>query len=468
MNFDLDSDSRLAIWNLTIKEIEDYYSNTEKLRVAPELKILKVKEYITDYLSNNSFESGQESINHVINGLKQFSVHTSHPSYFGLFNPRANFPSIVADLITAAFNPQLAAWSHAPFAAEVENYLIQEFGKKFGYEPDSIDGVFATGGAEANLTAILTALNNYFPDYSNNGLRSVEKSPVIYASSESHHSIIKAAMACGLGMQSVRNISVDDSLSMDIQMLEQKIKIDLSNGFFPLMIIATAGTTGAGVIDPLYAINSLAKKYNMWLHVDAAYGGGLCLSNQSHLLNGIEFANSITFDAHKWMSVPMSASLYLTRHKNILEQTFRITTDYMPKEAKDMPVIDPFVHSIQWSRRFMGLKIYLPFLFFGWEGYKTIINKQMEMGRLLRKKLTKNGWKIYNNTELPVICFGKESFEQDPTEAQSICNKLIGTGRVWLSVYSIRGTNTLRVCITNYDTKEEHIDSLVEDLKNYN
>ncbi len=204
---------------------------------------------------------------------------------------------------------------------------------------------------------------------------------------ESHHSLAKAASITGLGLKAVKEIPVNEYLQIDISLLEQQIKDDIKNNFFPVMIVATIGTTGAGAIDAINEIATIASSYNIWLHADTAYGGALVLSDQyKALLGNIHLADSITFDAHKSMSVPMSTSMFITKNTDILNETFRVTTDYMPKEANDLQVSEPFAHSIQWSRRFTGLKVYLSLLIFGWEGYKQVIEEQIKIGNILRDR----------------------------------------------------------------------------------
>jgi glutamate/tyrosine decarboxylase-like PLP-dependent enzyme len=314
--------------------------------------------------------------------LWQYQVHTPHPKYFGLFNPAPTTMSIAADMMVATFNPQLAAWSHSPFAVEVEQYLIQNFGLRFGYNSDDIDGTFTTGGAEANYTAVLTALNNKFPKFTLSGINGLKTQPTFYVSSESHHSVVRAACMSGLGSTAVRSVPVNDLLQMNLEILVKLIKEDEDEGRTPFMIVATAGTTNAGVVDPISSIAEIATQQNLWLHVDAAWGGAaIFLPELRSVLQGIDRADSITFDAHKWLSVSMGAGLYLTRHKNILGETFRITTDYMPKEAKRLPVTDPYSHSVQWSRRFIGLKVFLSLAVAGWEGYIKAIRHQVTMGK---------------------------------------------------------------------------------------
>lgn len=461
INFDLNTKERNVLWEHLLRDLENHYSLSEQLNVAPTLDEVKIREYI--FKSFDVQVKPKEALDHILEGMKKFTVHTSHPAYYGLFNPKANFPSILADTITAVFNPQLAAWSHAPFAVEIEQKLVKEFGMKFGYTENNCDGVFTTGGAEANLTAVLSALNYHFPNYVQDGLRSLKKPPVIYCSSESHHSILKAAGIVGLGLSAVRNIPVNSSLELSVEELEKYILEDTQQGNYPLMIVATMGTTGAGAIDPVIDISSLAKKHGLWLHADAAYGGAAILSTQyRYLLDGIELADSITFDAHKWMSVTMSASLFLTKHTDILNRTFRITADYMPKEAGSLKITDPFTHSIQWSRRFIGLKLYLSLLFFGWKGYEEVIDHQILMGKLLKEKLQQKNWIIFNDTLLPILCFGKECFTHDEKAALELSRKLIDTGKVWLSVYKVNNINCLRTCITNYITKENELNQLID------
>ncbi len=461
VDFNFNAEERLEAWDFLTRQLEIYYADTASIPVSPRLNQEEIKNYVRHSFAVPAVY--KDAIEHVVNGMRQFTVHTPHPNYFGLFNPRANFAGILADTITAVFNPQMAAWSHAPFAAEVENRMILEFGKKFGYDESGIDGVFTTGGAEANLTALLCALNHHLPGFADNGLHSIAKKPVIYVSAESHHSLMKAAGITGLGLNAVRQIRVNDQLQMDAAALEEQIKKDIDNDLLPVMIVATIGTTGAGAIDPLREIAAIASVHNTWLHADAAYGGAIVLTDHfKNLAEDIHLADSITFDAHKWMSVPMSTSMFITKHPEILSKTFRVTTDYMPKEAIDLQITDPFTHSIQWSRRFAGLKVYLSLLIFGWEGYKQVIEHQVEIGNYLRTELEHSGWIIYNQTALPVICFGRKEFVSDAGAALRISKKIVESGRAWVSSYAINGTNALRACITNYATQKNNIRELVD------
>ncbi|MBB4078845.1 glutamate/tyrosine decarboxylase-like PLP-dependent enzyme [Lewinella aquimaris] len=461
--FDLTPDHRRQLFDELLPQLEAYYTHTRDRRVAPELDPQRVRDIVGGFDFSKPVPAG-EAVDFVVNSLLEHQVHVPHPMYYGLYNPRTNFPSILADLIAAYFNPQLAAWSHSPFAAEVESYLVREYGKRFGYDGATVDGTFTSGGAEANLTGVLCAINHRFADYANRGYKAFDAEPVVYCSDQAHHSVVKAARVAGLGLDSVMQIPTDEGLRMSVPALTDRLASDVEAGRVPVMVIATAGTTGTASIDDLPAIADLCEHYGIWLHVDAAFGGAAVLNEAyRHWLRGIDRADSITTDIHKWLSVPMGTGMFLTRHPTILDRTFRTTAEYMPREGSSLSIVDPYTHTIQWSRRFLGLRMYLSLLVFGWEGYAKTIRHHVEMGDYLRDRLSAHGWTIENDTPLPVVCFSRTGGSSDyGTEARAICQRVVDSGEAWLSVYPVRGVDVLRAGITNYATTREDIDRLVE------
>lgn len=467
-SLDLDTRTRKELWQHLSDLVEKYITGVSQVRVAPELDVQKIRSLLKSIKFDKSLNP-LDALEFVNRGLWQYQVHTPHPRYFGLFNPAPTTMSIVADTLVATFNPQLAAWSHSPFAVEIERHLIQNFGLQFGYNFSDIDGTFTTGGAEANFTAILTALTHKFPKFNFDGVNGLKTQPTFYVSSESHHSVIRAARMSGLGSDAVRSVPVDESLQMDMEILAKLITEDECAGRTPFLIVATAGTTNAGVVDPIASIIEIATQYNLWLHVDAAWGGAaIFLPELRSVLQGIDYADSITLDTHKWLSVSMGAGLYLTRHKNVLGDTFKITTDYMPKDAKGLPVDDPYSHSVQWSRRFIGLKVFLSLAVAGWEGYIKAIRHQVAMGNFLRQELEKSSWKVVNKTELPVVCFVDQNSPAENPDAfiKAIANKVITSGKAWISTtYLNNALPVLRACITNYRTDTDDVLALVSILE---
>jgi len=451
---DFSNEQRLELWHHLIDQIERWNQQVSLNPVTPPLDVHLIRQFV----EKGKAHQGQPKavLDHVVEGLSTLIVQTGHPAYFGLFNPKGSFAGILADALLAAFNPQLAAWSHAPWANEIERDVIQRLGERFGFDP--IDGTVASGGQEANLTAVLCALHAKFPSFGQDG---VQGQPVLYTSAESHHSVLKSAACTGLGRSSVRNVPTID-LKMDVDVLDRMLQEDVAAGRTPFLVVATMGTTGTGVIDPIEKIHTLTQKYGCWLHADAAWGGGLVIHPQyKEWLQGIERADSITFDAHKWWSVPMGTSVWITRHPEILGKTFRISAEYMPKEGAGQP--DPFAHSLPWSRRFLGLRIYLAWQIYGDDGLAEIIEHQIELGHYLRERLIATGWEITNPTNLPVVCFKRPHWT--PNRGIQAAQEAISSGKVWISAYPIEGTYSLRACMTNFNTQKDHIDELIQLLE---
>jgi len=458
MNFNFEEAQRQEILQAVLFELENAYNKPrEELIVSKELDVENIHKMVRafDFKKANN---PKEVMLHVVDGLKKHAVHTTHPGYYGLFNPRPNFPSVMADIV------KLAGWGHAPYAVEIERLVIREFGKLYGYKTAASDGTFCTGGAESNLTAVLCALQRHIPNISENGLIGLKKQPIIYSSSESHHSLEKAAKIVGLGRHAVKTVAVNNDLSMDIAALKKQISVDVKNGYQPFMVVGTAGTTGAGAIDNLIEIAKICTAKNLWFHVDAAYGGAAILTDLKPQFEGIELSDSITLDLHKWFSVPMATSLFLTHDNTILHKTFNVRTAYMPADGDQVERIDPYIHSIQWSRRFIGLKIYLPLAVFGWKGYSETITHQVDMGIKLRLLLVKNGWIIKNQTDLPIVCFTHPNLQKKKEMVQQLVDELIHSGETWVSTYPIHGEQTIRACITNFDTQEKDLQKLIDVL----
>src|SRR3954447_21840060 len=463
----LDAETRGELWRRLVEAIESYLNGVGEARVAPALDV----EAIRGALAPFDFERPRdplEALDFAVESLWKWQVHTPHPRYFGLFNPAPTTMGIAGDALVAAFNPQLAAWSHSPLAVEIEQHLVRALGGRFGFDPARVEGNFTSGGAEANHTALLTALTRAFPEIGRRGMLALRSQPVLYVSPEAHHSFLKAARLSGIGTEAVREVRVDSSLRMIPEDLAARIEEDRSAGHTPFLVVATVGSTSAGAIDPLAEVAQVADEAGgLWLHLDAAWGGAAALVPELRpVLDGAARADSITFDAHKWLSIPMGAGIYLTRHPGTLERTFRVAARYMPREGSVLPVADPYAHSMQWSRRFIGLKLFLSLAVAGWQGYEEAIRRQTEMGDLLRERLRGAGWTIVNDTPLPVVCFvdaGKEG--RSAAFLEAVAAHVVGLGEAWISTVSLGEAGpALRACITNYRTGPEDLDALVAAL----
>ncbi len=462
----LSENAREKLWSDLINIVEGHWRSVDDGRVAPPLD----PGALRSQLAALDLERGltvPEALDFAGRGLTEHQVHTAHRRYFGLFNPAPTTMGVAADTLVAAFNPQLAAWSHSPFAAEVERYLVQEIGLRFGFNANSVDGVFTSGGAEANHTAVLTAIVSADSNYRQRGVDPEMGALTMYLTTESHDSLRKGASISGLGFEAVRNVPVDADLHMDITALRSLIARDRADGLRPFLVVGTAGTTSAGVVDPLGLIADVAREESMWFHVDAAWGGAAAFSDSaSSEVTGIERADSVTFDAHKWLSVPMGAGMYVTRHPQILSNTFATDDAYMPRDAAGLDIVDPFSHSIQWSRRFTGLKLFLTIAVAGWQQIAELVDREIEVGHELRSILSERGWRIVNRTSLPVVCFADP--QADPTDrgaADALAQAVVKSGRAWISSTVLaNGHACLRACITNFQTDRSDLIALADAL----
>lgn len=456
----LDEDARRRLWRTLETFSEDFLRRVDTLPVAPHLDMPALRAFLAPF----TFESPRapdELVPQIANALVEHQVHVAHPCYYGLFNPAPSTMGIAGEVLTAVLNPQLAGWSHSPLAVEIERHVIHAMGGLIW--SGDVDGTFTTAGAEANMTAVMCALARHAPQALEDGLRALPHSPVMYVSAEGHHSFVKAARNAGLGDRAVRHVPVRSDLTMDPQQLRALIAADRAAGLAPFLVVATAGTTGSGTIDPLGEVAAIAGAEGMWFHVDAAWGGAARIAPAWRAaFAGIERADSVTIDAHKWLSVPMTAGLFLTRDLDILSKTFAFDTSYMPREGREFNPVNPYAHSIQWSRRFAGLKLFLSLAAAGWDGYAATVSHMIEMGALLRERLVAAGWRIVNQTPLPVVCFTPADVAWTIDDHQSVAEDVIRSGSAWISTIVLgSGQPALRACITNYRTMSEHIDALV-------
>src|SRR6266516_6383277 len=391
--------------------------------------------------------------------LRPWQVQVTHPSYFGLFNPSVTLASVIADTLVAMYNPQLAAWRTSPAANEIERHTLAWLTGKFGL-PASTSASFTTGGAEANLSAVIVALTRAFPEYGEGGLRSLPASPTIYLTREAHDSFNKIAHMTGIGRRALRTVATDRDLKMDVRDLARRVGEDRRNVLAPVMVVGTAGTTTAGAIDPLPDLARFCRSEDLWFHVDAAWGGAAVISPRlrGHLA-GIEAADSITCDAHKWFSVPMAAGMFFCRHPAAAAEAFRAETSYMPGKTAG-PVHDPYTSSVQWSRRFIGLKLFLALAHLGEPGYVEMIERQAHMGDVLRESLKRAGWRVVNTTPLPLVCFTREGLVTAKF-LQALYQRQIA----WMSEVQLGdGPPVVRACITSFRTTESDIEWVVREM----
>lgn len=440
---------------------ENYYSGLSDLSIVPKRTVSEIR----NYLENRNLEHGENienTLEDILPWMQEGNIHVPHPGYFGLFNPATSFSAVVGDYLTALFNPQMAAYSHAHFSNEVEKLLIQFYIEKMKW-PSTATGHFTSGGSDANFTGVLCALAHHFPEYLTEGLIGLKAKPRFYVSMLAHNSFDKIAKNAGLGTSAVYKIPLKDDFSLDISALKNQIKLDKDLGYHPFLIVGTAGSTPIGSIDPLPALAEIAKKEEMWLHVDAAWAGGAIISSViAGQLEGIELADSVTADAHKWLSVPMGAGMFFCKYPDTVYKTFKTEALYMPSQNNQ----DPYQNSLLWSRRFIGLKVYMAFRVKGALKMAEEIEKQLYLADYLADGLIKRGWKLPVKSALGVIVFTHDKLaNMSSAELAAFHKRIIENGNTWFSILKLKEKEYFRACITSIHTEEQHINQLFINLE---
>lgn len=344
-------------------------------------------------------------------------------------------------------------------AVEIERHVLRALAARVGWTGDP-HATFTTGGAEANLTAVLFALARAFPQSVHDGVASLGVSPVVYRSAEAHGSVVRAVQVAGLGRSACRVVACDRSLRMDLRALRRCLADDRAQGRRPLMIVATAGTTSTGAIDPLPALADLAAEEDLWLHVDGAWGAGALLSpSLAGCLDGVSRADSLTWDAHKWLGAAQGAGMFFSPHASLARAVFEVEVSYLPGGDH------PYATTLQWSRRASGLKVFALLAAEGWDGVARRIERCVALGERLRSSLRAKGWTLYGEGPLPVVCFASEAMRRGRVVAAKEAARLRREGVAWVSDTRVADRwPALRACVANPATTEGDIDALVAAL----
>jgi glutamate/tyrosine decarboxylase-like PLP-dependent enzyme len=425
--------------------------------VSPTVDMLDFREQLAGF-DFNAPRPLEDALRWAIGHMEHGIVQMANPRYFGLFNPGANFPAQCADQIAALFNPQLASSASSPVPVALENHVIGAIARRLGVGDDAA-GHFATGGSEANYTALLCALTGAHAHFSADGSRAFAGPVRFYTSRDCHIAWLKIAHQAGIGRAALRLVDTDGRGRMDPGALQRAITEDRAQGAVPVMVVATAGTTGGGMIDPLHACADVAKQQGLWLHVDAAWGGAVIASDRLRgLLDGIERADSITIDAHKWLATTMGCAIFITRRGDLLSEAFHASTSFMPSSLAG---VDPYLNSVQWSRRFLGLRLFLALAAAGWEGLGAHVERGVEVIERIKQRLLGLGWSIANDSHLAVLDAVPPAQLGD---VRTLVRRVVASGRAWVAPTTFEGRDVVRICATNGETRLEDVNALIAAL----
>lgn len=481
MGFDFDRETRRRLGYALIDRINDYFSSLPGRPVqlpADQRTFGQLTEKMPDL-----GDSAARVLDDLCRELIDNGFHVPAANYFGLMNPTPTYMAVLAEALVAALNPQLATLARSQLASKIESESVRWIGERiYGVRPSastatsdqrpatSFDGTFTSGGNEANFSALALALAARFPDAVEDGIASIGARPVFYASEESHHSLDKSAGLLGLGRKALRRIPIDARVQLDPDELVAQIERDLAAGFRPFAVVATAGTTNSGAIDDIPALADICRRYNLWLHVDGAYGAAAVFSDRHRgLVQGIELADSVTIDPHKWLAMPFAAGVVLTAHPELLKKAFGVSTPYMPKVETQFNLVDNFKVSTQWSRRMNSLKFYLTLRVHGRQAYEELIDRQLRLAAGFADWVrASEEFELAAPQVLPIlnlrIKLPGASEEEIAAANAAVVEEVTRDGRQWISKTWVAGRSVIRAMVISYLTEEKQISELQRGL----
>lgn len=393
--------------------------------------------------------------------LIPYCTHVGHPGYFGLITPSPLPSGILGDLLASALNQNAGAYTIGPSAVAMERQVIRWICGFIGYK-EGAGGNFTSGGMTANCIGLKLARD--FSTGNTAQFEGLTGKYAMYVSEERHVSIDKSADLVGLGRESLRKIPTDDQFRVDITVLRKQVEEDIAHGIRPLCIIGLAGTTNTGSIDDMEALYAISREAGCWFHVDAAYGGGMLLSSATPgLLKGIEKADSVTLDPHKWFYAPLDAGAILVKDEQQLTRSFGMEPAYLSNvhDAQHMRY-NYYVHGLEQSRRFRSLKVWMSFRRYGTRQIGNWIDENVAQAFLLHTLAIDSGhFKAACVPAMSAVCLryetGWEEEEQIKILHADVVRKIEKSGRFWISTTELKGRIFFRINPVNYRTKTSHI-----------
>ncbi len=467
MGFDFDSATRRKLGYQLIDQVDRYFASLPERAVQ-----LPVEQRTYGTLNDPMPEIGEDAsrvLDDLFREMVDKGFHVPSANYFGLMNPTPTYMGFLAEALVAALNPQLATLARSQLASKIELETVRWMAERVGWG-NSFGGTFTSGGNEANFSGLALALASAFPNSVEEGVASIGKPLVLYASAESHHSLDKSAGLLGIGRKALRRIPVTSRLQLDPVKLEQAIVEDRGSGKLPFCVVATAGTTNSGIVDDLTALAEVTRRHGLWLHVDGAFGASVVFSDKHrNLVRGIELADSITVDPHKWLAVPFAAGVILTRHPKVLEQAFSVASPYMPK-ATGAYLPDNARVSTQWTRRMNSLKLWLTLRVHGRQAYEEQIDRQLRLTRDFVSWIERSShFEIAAPTMLTIVNFAVQAGGRSPEQVRAIhaqiVDKVTRDGKLWISDTVVNGRSVLRMMVISYLTEERHLKTLEDALE---
>ena len=387
------------------------------------------------------------------------SISPSRPLFVAYVGSSGLHTGVLASALSAAYDANLAISAGA--ADLLDRQALQWLAELIGYPV--VDGHFTSGGQTSNLTAILAAREAALPGARENGADGARAT--VYCSDEAHHSNVRAIETAGLGSRALRRIPVDDRRRMRADLLEEAIAADRAAGFTPVAVVATAGTTLTGAVDPLRAIGETCAREGIWMHVDGAYGvPAAATASAGHWFDGLELADSVTVDAHKWLGLPKSCSALLVRRSGALQAAFGHQERYMLHEGD---VANPVDSTFEYSRPFRSLRLWLSLRVHGADQFRAWLEGSLHLARLLAEAVRQDPeFELLHEPMLSTVCFRHVvpglSEEELNQHNDRLARRMQADGRVFIAPAEVDGQTCLRACFVNFRTTPSDVGTVLE------
>ncbi len=434
----------------------------------------QARREIVDQSMPESGRPAAELLSYFERHLLAYPMGNGHPRFFGWVNSPPALIAVLTELLAAAMNPSCAGGDHS--AVYLEHCVTRWLKELVGFPAGGSMGLLVSGGSMASLTPLATARHwaagQRGWDVRRDGLRPDQHRLTLYMSDQTHSCVQKAMELLGMGSASIRYVDTDPELRLNPDKLRTKVVEDRSNGFDPFCVVASAGTVGTGAIDPFDEIADICQEEHLWLHVDGAYGAaGVLDENLRSEYAGMERADSLALDPHKWLSVPVECGCVLVRNGETLRDTFSLVPAYLRTEpGKGFGGLPWFSeYGFQQSRGYRALKLWVTLASAGKKGIADNIRNHNRLARLLRERLKSDpDMEIMAPGQLSIVCFRYNPLPRNRSEEEldrlnkAIMEHVQSQGKVFVSNATVRGLFCLRACILHYATQESDIQALVE------
>jgi len=469
-SIEMDKDEFRLIGYQLIDDISNFIHSIDQKPVTQNESPSQLQNILGNLSLPENGKPATELITKTTDLLFNHSLLNGHPKFFGYITSSAAPIGALADLLAASVNSNVGAHILSPIATEIEKQTIRWLSEFIGVSSD-YGGILVSGGNMANFTAFLAARTAKAPkSIKEDGIQNTSNKLTVYCSKTTHTWIEKAVILFGLGTKAIRWIQTDDSNKMDTKILETTIKEDLENDCTPLMVVGTAGDVSTGVVDNLSELSAISKKYDLWFHIDGAYGiPAAVIPKFKYLFEGVKEADSIALDPHKWLYSPLEAGCTLVKNRQHLVDTFSSHPEYYNfSKSGNETALNFYEYGLQNSRGFRALKVWLALQQVGRSGYEKLISEDIELSEMLYDLAEKHPELEAISQNLSITTFRYVPMEKTQTSDyldklnEDLLNELQAGGEVFLSNANVNEKYCLRACIVNFRTTQKDIKEIIE------